>query len=271
MSINNWGSFNSWEEVTSTFNSIWYYTNLTGNNTMQKNVTGQKLVVFAFDRTTGVPFTGDSVNITANISKDNGASVAITDINPTETEGGYYSFDLTQAETNADVIQAFPSSTTTDIQVIATPAIIYTTPMSFADGVIQTADHTSNIVSILADTNELQSNQGNWLTATGFNTVAPDNASIAAILTDTSTTIPNQISSLNDLSVADVWNTQLTESYAADGVAPTATQSLMLTQQFLSDFDITGTSYNVKRLDGTNTAATFTLNDAANPTAITRS
>lgn len=134
-----------------------------------------------------------------------------------------------------------------------------------------TAPDNVSITSILADTNELQSNQGNWLTATGFNTVAPDNASIAAILTDTSITIPTQISGLNDLSAADVWTTQLTESYAADGAAPTATQSLMLTQQFLSDFDITGTSYNVKRLDGTNTAATFTLNDAANPTSITRS
>ena len=34
--------------------------------------------------------------------------------------------------------------------------------------------------SIVSDTNELQTNQNNWLTATGFNTVAPDNAGIAA-------------------------------------------------------------------------------------------
>jgi hypothetical protein len=101
--------------------------------------------------------------------------------------------------------------------------------------------------------------------------IAPDNASIASILVDTGTTIPAQISGLNDLSAADVWTTQLTESYAADGVAPTATEALMLTQQFLSDFNITGTSYNVNKLDGTTAAATFTLNDSANPTSITRS
>jgi hypothetical protein len=38
----------------------------------------------------------------------------------------------------------------------------------------------------------------------GANTVAPDNASIAAILTDTGTTIPASISALNDLSQVDV-------------------------------------------------------------------
>ena len=52
-------------------------------------------------------------------------------------------------------------------------------------------DNTS-IASILADTNELQTNQGQWLTATGFNTVAPDNASIASILADTNELQSNQ-------------------------------------------------------------------------------
>ncbi len=45
---------------------------------------------------------------------------------------------------------------------------------------------TQTIVnSILADTNELQVNQGDWSTATGFNTITPDNASITAILANT--------------------------------------------------------------------------------------
>ena len=54
------------------------------------------------------------------------------------------------------------------------------------------------------DTDELQTNQGDWLTATGFNTIAPDNASIAAILIDTATTIPALIAALNDISAAQV-------------------------------------------------------------------
>jgi hypothetical protein len=59
----------------------------------------------------------------------------------------------------------------------------------------------AHLDTIEADTNELQSNQGNWLTATGFATsgalssVASD---VSAVLTDTGTTIPAQISALND-------------------------------------------------------------------------
>ena len=81
----------------------------------------------------------------------------------------------------------------------------------------------SNVDSILIDTNDLQTNQGNWLTATGFNTVvppsvaqfnartllsanyfvvgdytAPDNAGI--------TSNGNAIAALKDISAADVWS-----------------------------------------------------------------
>ena len=57
---------------------------------------------------------------------------------------------------------------------------------------IAPVDVSSDVAAILADTNELQLNQGNWLTATGFNTVAPDNASIATILADTNELQQNQ-------------------------------------------------------------------------------
>ncbi len=54
------------------------------------------------------------------------------------------------------------------------------------------APDNASITAILADTNELQGNQGDWATATGFNTVAPDNASITAILADTADLQANQ-------------------------------------------------------------------------------
>lgn len=63
---------------------------------------------------------------------------------------------------------------------------------------------------------------------------------------------------------------QMTESYAADGVAPTLAQALFLIQQELGDFAISGTTITVKRLDGSTTAATFTLDDATTPTSRTR-
>ena len=64
--------------------------------------------------------------------------------------------------------------------------------------------------------------------------------------------------------------TQMSESYAADGTAPTMTQALMLIQQALTEFAIAGTTNTVKRLDGSTTAAAMTLDDATNPTSTTR-
>lgn len=290
---------------------------------MQKNTTGQKLIVFAFDRTDNTPVTGDAANITANLRKDNGSAVATNDTNPTETEDGFYAFDLTQAETNADVMQAFPASVTADVQVIAVPGVIYTTPASFGDDVIQTADHTaaiadvpnnsefnartiasatyataanlatvdSNVDAILVDTNDLQTNQGDWLTATGFATTA-EIADVPTVAEFNARTLPNadyfivtdytapdnagitqtqaDIAALNDISVVDILTTQMTESYAADGVAPTLAQGIFNIQQNLGDFAYAGTTKTTKRIDGSTTAATYTLDDATNPTSSTR-
>jgi len=65
--------------------------------------------------------------------------------------------------------------------------------------------------------------------------------------------------------------TQMTESYAADGVAPTLAQAVFLIQQHLSESAISSTTKTVKKLDGTTSAATFTLDSATDPTSITRS
>jgi hypothetical protein len=64
--------------------------------------------------------------------------------------------------------------------------------------------------------------------------------------------------------------TQMTESYAADGVAPTPEQALFATLQRLTEFSISGTTLTVKKLDGSTTAYTLTLNDATSPTSSTR-
>ena len=67
-----------------------------------------------------------------------------------------------------------------------------------------------------------------------------------------------------------VLTTQMTESYAADGTAPTLAQAMFLTQQSLHEFAISGTTRTVKKLDGTTTAATFTLDSATAATSTTR-
>lgn len=95
---------------------------------MFKNTASQKLAVFAWDAATGAAKTGDAANITAQISKDGGACAAVADTNPTELDAtnapGVYLFDLSQAETNADLIVFCADSSTANIQI--RPVIIYT-------------------------------------------------------------------------------------------------------------------------------------------------
>lgn len=97
------------------------------------------------------------------------------------------------------------------------------------------------LVDVLADTNELQTDD-----------------------------VPGLIAALNDISAADILTTALTESYAADGAAGTLTQILYLIQQTLTEFAIASTTKTVKKLDGSTTAATLTLDDDTNPTSLTR-
>lgn len=67
-----------------------------------------------------------------------------------------------------------------------------------------------------------------------------------------------------------VLTTAMTESYNADGAAPTLAQAMFVTMQRLTEFAISGTTITVKKLDGSTTAYTLTLDDATNPTSSTR-
>jgi len=155
---------------------------------LYKNTASQKWIVFAFNVTDNEPLAGDAANITGNLRLDGGVADAIDDVNPTELEDGYYAFDLTQAETNADLILIAPASSTASIKVIGVPGAQYTTPITLAainaecdtaitDAALATAANLAtvdtNVDAILVDSNDLQTNQGSWLTATGFNTVVP--------------------------------------------------------------------------------------------------
>lgn len=124
---------------------------------MYKNTASQKWTVFAFGgdghASTGDPVTGDAGNITANLYLDGGSANAVDDTNPTEIGGGFYVFDLTQAETNADHIIMYPSSGTSDVVVIGVPGSVYTRTdqdLSTIEGKIDTIDGI--VDSILEDT-----------------------------------------------------------------------------------------------------------------------
>ena len=97
---------------------------------MFKNTAGQKFFVFAFDMTTNAPKAGDAANISAYIVKDGGAPAQLTDTSATEVDAtnfrGFYSFDGTQTETNADEILLSGKSSTANIVVLGAPYAIST-------------------------------------------------------------------------------------------------------------------------------------------------
>ena len=73
------------------------------------------------------------------------------------------------------------------------------------------------------------------------------------------------------LNIAEAVLTEtLTEAYAADGAIATATQMLYLIQQGIVEFAISGTTITIKKLDGSTTAATCTMDSATSPTSRTR-
>ena len=100
---------------------------------MFKNVASQKIALFAFDSTNSTPKTGDAANITAYVNKDwAGVTVlgdtSASELSPTNAPG-WYLFDLTQAETNADTLLFTGKSSTSGVVVVGQP--IYTLPASF--------------------------------------------------------------------------------------------------------------------------------------------
>lgn len=145
---------------------------------MQKNVAGQIWTVFAYDSTTNLPVTGDAVNITGNLYLD-GSVNAIDDTNPTEKEDGYYVFDITQAESNADHLMMAAESSTANVQVIGVPGALYTRPPNFiALGIESDGDLTK--VNLVATTTVNSDMRG----TDGANTVVPDAAGVAPTATE---------------------------------------------------------------------------------------
>ena len=66
------------------------------------------------------------------------------------------------------------------------------------------------------------------------------------------------------------WTTAMTEDYAGDGSAPTPEQMLFMLWSYIAERVKSDVTVTTKKLDGSTTSMTFTLNDTNNPTSITR-
>lgn len=102
-------------------------------------------------------------------------------------------------------------------------------------------DNSTQLAAIVADTNELQTDD-----------------------------IPGLIAALNDVSVIDITQRQIPDSVPADGTLPTVEQALYMITQFLHERAVSGTTVTVKKVDGSTSLLTLTLDDGTDPTSITR-
>ena len=134
---------------------------------------------------------------------------------------------------------------------------------------LDAANLPADVAGVRADTDDIQTRVPAALVSgrmdSSVGAMAAGVVTAAAIATDSI-----DADALAADAITKILTTQLTESYAADGVAPTLAQALFLIQQSIGDFSIVGTTLTVKKLDGSTTAATYTLDSATDPTSRTR-
>jgi hypothetical protein len=114
----------------------WFYWYKPKGLKMKKNQPGQSITLLAIDTLTGTPKTGDAANLTAYVSKDDGAVAALGDTSALELNAtnakGLYSWSLTQAETNAEKLVFSGKSTTLGIELV--PEVVYPTQSAVGNG-----------------------------------------------------------------------------------------------------------------------------------------
>ena len=99
--------------------------------------------------------------------------------------------------------------------------------------------------------------------------IATDAIGAAEIATDAIGSAELAASAVTEI-VTGVLTSAMTEAYAADAAAPTLAQILFQIWSMLAEKSVAATTVTTKKIDGTTTSMTFTLNDASTPTEITR-
>ena len=86
------------------------------------------------------------------------------------------------------------------------------------------------------------------------------------------TKVPDTLSLANiNAQVDSAFTTQMADSVATDGTIATREQALYQILQFLTERSVSGTTVTVRKVDGSTSLFTLTLDDGTTPTDITRS
>lgn len=145
-------------------------------------------------------------------------------------------------------------------------------------GITERATLLADTEAVLADTNELQTD---WTNAGRLDTildaVLADTEAAIPVLTDTEAILADSEAILTDSEAvlvdteASLWTTQMADSVAADGTIATREQAMYMLLQFMTERSYSGTTVQVKKVDGSTNLFSCTISDDTTPTSITRS
>lgn len=131
----------------------------------------------------------------------------------------------------------------------------------------------ASLATAQLDLDTITGSDGVTLATTQANYAPATATAMSAAQTDLDTITDTGVTTvaLTSAAITDVWSTDtLTEAYAADGAAATPAQLLYLLLSACTEFSVSGTTVTCKKLDGSTSAATYTLDDGTSPTSRTR-
>ncbi len=220
-----------------------------------------KVTVGTNDDKTGYSITG---TVSADIVSVSGDSTAADNLEKDYDGTGY-------AKTNSTI---GTTTTNTDMRGTDSAFLAASSPTNFGDLAI-----TASSGRVTVGTNSDKTGysiSGTLQTLDALNDFDPAADTVANVTTTGTVTTGVTVSTVSDgaigaAAVADIWSTTaLAESYASDGSTGTGSQLLYQIQQALTEFAISSTTVTVKKIDGSTTASTYTLDDATTPTSRTR-
>lgn len=226
----------------------------------RKNVAGQFVCVQLLLTASGAVATGLSPTVRRCIDGTFAAGGGTI----TEDSAGFYKYAMSQADTNGNDI-SFCVSATGAIPVcvnIVTTACDPTNAATFGiTDIDATISSRATVAGIWQDTTA-----GDFTVAASIGKSVMNGVALGTGLTvnDITTKTGFALTSAYDFAKGTV---AMTESYAANTVAPTPVQALYAIQQHLSDFAIVGVNYTVFKLDHVTTAYIGTLDSATTPTS----
>jgi hypothetical protein len=209
---------------------------------MKKNTAGQVIGCQMVNAADGSAFTG---TVTVYITGDGGGQVigSVGGGVCSHEGNGLHTYTPSQAETNFTLVE---------FTFVGTGAVPQT--LHAYTGFPQSGDTFPLAGTIDAKTTNLPADPASQ-------------AAVAAL-----------INALNNLSAAQVLaqvnaalQATVSDSIPADGTRPSIMQGIYMLTQFLCERTVSGTQVIVKKPDGTTTLFTLGLNDAEQPTRITRS